>query len=117
MQIDWYKCVGDVWCNLFRLDLDHRYLDDIEGVYILWSGINPKMPLAVGYGNIRDELKQLKSDIAIRAFEGQGLFVTWAMVPEKKRKPVISFLISHLKPKIVAKGGAIDKKQEVNLPF
>ncbi len=117
MQLTWYKCVGDVWCNLFRLDLDHRYLDDIEGCFILWSGIDPKVPLAVGYGDIRSELKALKSDIAIRAFEGRGLFVTWAELPEKKRGAVISFLISKLKPKIAAKGGAIDKKIEVNLPF
>ena len=101
MTIDWYKCKGNVWCELFKLDLSHKYLSGLTGVYIIWSGTGEKSCLRVGYGDIQKELLKHSKDIAMNAFSHLGVYVTWAEVSAFKRKGVVSFLHQSLDPKFV----------------
>jgi hypothetical protein len=118
IEVDWHKCLGGVWCNLYRVDADHKNLKGFVGLYIIWSGKfeNERNILAVGYGDVRKAIVQYKEDIAIKAFEHLGVFVTWADIPGNKRKNIHNFLIKKLSPKFTTKlekGGEV----EINLPI
>lgn len=115
MQVEWYKCSGGIWCDLTKLDLEHKYLQGFDGVFILWSGSNPKSVIKIGEGNVPKEFSELKKDLAVMAFSHLGLFVTWAEVPGSKREGVINFLAGELKPKF--KVDSKSKPVKVNLPW
>ncbi|MBM2813410.1 MAG: hypothetical protein HW421_172 [Ignavibacteria bacterium] len=117
MEVDWYKCKGDVWCELDKIDLEHKYLKGLEGVYIIWSQPEGKRNiLKVSFGSIRTELKRDKEDLSLMAFSNYGIFVTWADVSSFKRKGVASYLIDQLKPKFVEKNVQASHI-DVNLPW
>lgn len=116
MQLDWYKCKGGVWCDFFNLDLEHRYIRELEGVFLMWSGDKERSIVKVGQGNISDELLNLRKQLAIRAFVHLGLYCTWADVPSHRRDGVEVYLAKTLKPKIsdsVPNATAVN----VNLPW
>ena len=115
MEIDWYKCKGDIWCDLNRLDLDHEYLSGLKGVYIIWCGTGDKSVVKIGKGLIPEELRSSREDLAVQAFAKLGLFVSWAEVGAVKRDSVEAYLSIELKPKIskpIRKTGT-----KVNLPW
>lgn len=97
----WYKCKGDIWCDLFKLDMDHEVLRKAEGVFIIWTGASERKVLKVGSGSIRSMLMTAKSDIAIHAFANIGVFVTWTEITAIKRSGVELYLINNLKPLVV----------------
>lgn len=101
MSAIWFKCKGSVWCELFKVDLNHKYLADSEGVFVIWTGNtdSPKV-LMVGSGSIPQKLNEIKKDIAIQAFKFHGLFVSWAEVSVLSQKGIELFLINQLKPKM-----------------
>lgn len=117
MIINWYKCTGNTWCDLFKLDLTSKYLHGLSGVYILWTKVNDDIiTIKVGYGNIIAETSLCKKELAIIAFASKGIFLTWAEVPQAKQKSVAGYLISKLQPKIdkfIPPGERI----EVNMPW
>lgn len=98
---NWYKCTGGVWCDLFKLDLTHEYLQGAEGVFVIWTGIKDRKVLRVGSGSITKQLLSIRRDLAIQAFQHLGVFVTWTELSSLKRSGVELFLINELKPTIV----------------
>ena len=115
MTVSWYKCQGDIWCELNKIDTNHKNLEDVEGVYIIWEGKNGSV-LRVGFGLMKREIMRNKSDIAIQAFSHLGLFITWAEISENSQKGVYSYIVKTLKPKFID----IEPKllvTRVNLPF
>ncbi len=49
MQLQWQKCVGDVWGELLYVDLSHPHFNNMEGVYIIWQNGGPIV--RIGQGN------------------------------------------------------------------
>ncbi len=116
MELEWIKCRGGEWCELNRLDLSHKNLKNIDGVFILWYGKDDRTILRTGNGRIATLLLENREDIAIQAFSKYGLYVTWALVPMFKRKGVEIYLSKTLNPKIkddLPKGRPV----KVNLPW
>jgi hypothetical protein len=99
--LQWYKCMGEVWCDLNRVDADHQNIAGISGAYIIWHGSDADHTvIKVGYGVVSKELKSNKDDIAVQAFAKYGLKVSWAEVPKSKLKGCAKYLTTSLKPKI-----------------
>jgi hypothetical protein len=117
MEVEWYKCQGNIWCELNKVDIYHKFLDGLTGIYIIWyGGKDEHNVLRIGLGNIRQELDSNKSDIAIQAFSKYILHVTWAEVPFLKRKNILAWLYMKLNPKF--KDNLSNAKPvEVNLPW
>ncbi len=116
MELEWYLCSGQVWCELFKVDLTHPYIKSVSGVYIIWAGKSDRNILKVGHGDIQRELTNSINDMAIKAFTSHGVYVSWADVSMFKRKNVVAYLIEKLKPKFNAdppKSSAL----EVELPW
>ncbi len=115
--LEWNKCKGDIWCELFKLDLEHEYIVGVQGIYILWHGeAGDITPLKVGYGEINIELHAEREDLAIQAFSHLGVKVSWAEVLGMKRKGVYAWIKNKLDPKIntqLQAGSPI----ECNLPW
>lgn len=117
LEVDWHKCEGNIWCSLYRIDANHKNLSGFTGLYLIWSGKfeGERNVLITGYGDIRKAILHYKEDIAVKAFEHLGVFISWADVPSSKKKSVINYLIKTLSPKMTTKlekGG----ETEVNLP-
>ncbi len=117
MTLEWFKCKGNQWCNLFKLDLNHEFLKDSEGVFVIWTGAgkNTKF-LSVGYGNISAQLKTNKAELAIQAFQHIGVYVSWAEAPVNKHQGIALFLNRTLDPAIM---GSLPKAMaiKVNMPW
>lgn len=101
MAADWYRCHGHVWCELFKVDLNHKYLRESSGVFVIWTGSddNPSV-LKVGCGPIPKRLSEIKKELAIQAFKHLGLFVSWTEMSSIKQKGVELYLINELTPKM-----------------
>ena len=66
--LDWKKCGRDIWCRLRSVDLSHKNLDGLEGVYVIWhGGITPKV-VYVGKGNIRQRLSEHRHNKSIQRY-------------------------------------------------
>jgi hypothetical protein len=116
MEVDWYKCQGNIWCELNKIDADHKYLKGVDGLMIIWSG-KEKSILKVSKGKISNMIKENKADIAIQAFAHLGLFVTWTDdVPMLKKASVYNFLVNKLNPKFM-EVEAGKSQTEINLPW
>ena len=117
MALEWFKCKGAVWCELFKVDIHHQYLAESSGVFVIWTGSSdsPNV-LKVGSGHIPQKLAAIKKDLAIQAFKHLGLYVAWAEVSSLQQKGIELFLIKELKPKMQdSTPKAIPLK--VNLPW
>ena len=98
MALKWFKCKGQVWCDLFKLDLSHEFIKKSEGVYVIWIGELPRKVLRVGGGKIARELGKLRNEITIKAFASHGVKVTWADVSALQRYGVLVYLNEELVP-------------------
>ena len=96
----WYKCKGDIWCELFKLDMNHEVLKKAEGAFIIWTGVKERKILKIGSGSIRTHLMTARSDMAINAFSNIGVFCTWTELGALKRSGVELYLANTLKPLI-----------------
>lgn len=118
MDLEWHKCKGNIWCDLNKIDENHPYLSGFSGIFVVWSGRmeTDRSVLIVGYGDIKKEIIKYRNDLAIKAFNHLGVFITWADVPFLKRKSIINQLIFELKPKMNEK---VDKAPnlKLNLPW
>lgn len=102
MAVDWLKCKGGVWCDLFKLDLNHEYLN-VNGVFIVWVGENnERKVLKVGSGNIAQNFAALRKELAIQAFSHLGVKVTWTEASALKRAGIELYLNSELDPTMMA---------------
>ncbi len=116
MEVEWYKCQGDIWCDLNKVDADHKYLKGVDGIMIIWSSKDRNV-LKVDIGKISNLIKENKADIAIQAFAHLGLFVTWTDdVPMLKKNQVYSYLVTELKPKFLDEP-AKKSPLAINLPW
>ncbi len=115
MILDWIKCKGEIWCELFKLDLDHKLLD-INGVFLIFTEENANGTVLIGSGNIQDILRKASKDPAVAAFQSHGCFVTWAKAGVLTQSGIVSYLISKLQPKLNSKSPK-SIPISVNLPW
>ena len=117
LKLIWTKCQGDVWGSLININLTHPYLDNVEGVYIIWhGGKNPRV-VRVGQGVVRDRLNASRKDKDIVQFKNIGpLNVTWATVGARYRDGVERYLTEMLEPLIEDRLLTVPPI-EVNLPY
>lgn len=102
IELEWQKCLGGIWCELNKIDESHENLDDVEAVFIMWSGKPPeeRVVLKIGFNDIRSEILECRQDLAVQAFNNHKIFITWAEVPGSKRKHILAYLSKTLGPKI-----------------
>lgn len=100
MQLEWMQCVGDVWCKLNAVNLDHAHFDGMEGVYIIWHGGTEPWAVYVGQGVIRDRIRQHRNDPRIQAYAAQDLYVTWSNLQPNMRDSVEAYLAERWRPKV-----------------
>jgi hypothetical protein len=119
IELEWQKCVGGIWCELNKIDENHENLDDVEGIYIIWSGKPPeeRSVLKVGYEDIRKIIIECRQDLAVQAFNNHKIFITWSDdFPGSKRKHILAYLAKTLEPKI-SERNIKAKPVDVNLPW
>ncbi len=117
LEVYWCKCKGKVWCELFRVDYDHKNLQGVEGVYILWYEMQEREIIKVGKGLISEELKRDAADLSIQAFQKYRPKATWAELEPEEIDGVLAYLNIKLKPKIAGEQGDRNNPIEVNLPW
>ena len=116
MKIKWRKCVGDVWCKLNYVRLDHQHFNNMAGVYMIWhGGANPQV-VYVGQGDIRDRLRHHRNDQEVQNYKDEDLYVTWAKVEECDRDGVEAYLSEHWQP-LVGSRHPKASPIEVNSPW
>lgn len=98
--VDWVKCVGDVWCKLSAVNLDHAHFDGMEGVYVIWHGGQQPRVVYIGQGVIRDRLQSHRTDPRIQHYADLDLYVTWAQVGVSERDGMEAYLADHWRPKV-----------------
>jgi len=117
-NVSWMPCRDgntNVWCKFKIFEVDHHSLDDVEGVYIIWSENNSfREAVRIGQGIIQDRIKAHRKNKEITAHS--NLLVTWAKVPRIYMDGVERFLADELSPVV---GGRFPKADpiEVNLPW
>jgi hypothetical protein len=72
------------------LDLEHKYFDAMEGVYVIWCGDSNPVVLRVGYGYIRNCLANGSNDKDALAYEQDEIYVIWGKVDRKFCGGVVS---------------------------
>ena len=116
-ELDWFFCNGDVWCDLNRVDLSHKYIKSLQGVYLIWYEKPELTIVAVGYGKIAIELQDKIDDLAVQAFQKYDLKVSWAEVSSRKRKDIYAYLVDRFNPKIVLESVQKGKPVECETPW
>lgn len=116
MQLSWIQCQGNVWCNLNGVNLAHSHFNNMDGVYIIWHGGPNAATVYVGQGNIRECLTFHRTDQRVQAYNGLGLFVTWASVQQAFRSGVEAYVSGRLQPLIQIARANI-QPIEVNMPW
>lgn len=116
MELNWMKCVGDVWCKLNAVNLDHSHFDGLKGVYVIWHGGTTASVVYVGQGTIRDRLREHRIDGRIQEFKEFDLYVTWAPVDQTKRDGVERYLAEFWQP-LVANRHPEAEALAVNSPW
>lgn len=117
-QIDWMKCKGGKWCDLFKINLESTALKDGNGVYVIWTGKDGQDKiLRVGHGNLSEELIKARENLAIQAFRHIGVPVAIAEIPEEHSAGVATYLNKKLKPAINIPIEPKDAPIRVRTPF
>lgn len=116
MKIDWYKCEGDIWCDLEKVDAANKLFNQLDGVYVIWIGSLNRTVLRIGHGNIRSQISANKNDLAVRAFSHLGVYITWCKVSENNQKGIHAYLSKTMFPKIMDNVPKVNQI-EVNLPW
>jgi len=96
LNLNWQRCVGNVWGPFLTVDLTHAHFDSMEGIYIIWQG-NGSI-IRVGQGFIRDRIARHRTNRTITAYN--NLYVTWTPVFAKYRDGIEHYLAEVLKPKV-----------------
>ncbi|MCX6155042.1 MAG: hypothetical protein NT007_12890 [Candidatus Kapabacteria bacterium] len=100
-----------------KLDLNHDVFKNLKGVFVIWHENNGiKNVVNVGTGNIAEELKKARKNIAITAFTHYGLYCTWVELSTFKIEGVANYLNDKLNPKIKLKE-LTNKSTPVNIPW
>ena len=129
ITLHWQKCIkNSLWCQFNdKLLNDSRlgtrlgdHSTSINGVYIIWTGIDNRTVLKVGNGIIKDALAAHLKDPEILSYTPTRLYATWAStVPVSGlgdvQQRVEKFLSIVFKPKLVEHLPDVDPIL-VNLP-
>jgi type IV pilus assembly protein PilB len=115
LPIYWNRCEGDVWGELYAINLNHPHFDDLHGVYMVWLGGNKPAAICAGSGLIREQLAERRAQPELLALRDKSLLVTWAKVDSVVSKSVERWLLENLRPK-VANRIPDSLPVEVNLP-
>lgn len=116
MVLNWMKCVGDAWCKLNAVNLDHSHFNELAGVYMIWHGGSKPHVVYVGQGDIKDRLKAHRKESDIQQYANLELFVTWASVAPEYRDGVEAYLADHWKPKVGSRHPVVNRIQ-TNSPW
>ncbi len=100
LPIYWNRCEGDVWGELYAVNLNDPHFDNLEGVYMVWLGGSKPAAICAGSGLIREKLAERRAAPELLALREQSLLVTWAKVDSIGRKGVERWMLEHLKPKV-----------------
>lgn len=76
-NVSWVKLTTGDWPKLHTVNLPN---DSAVGIYTIWHGGNPSKVVYVGQGIIAKRLASHRTDRRIQAYNGLGLYVTWASV-------------------------------------
>ncbi|MDD5302626.1 MAG: ATPase, T2SS/T4P/T4SS family, partial [Elusimicrobia bacterium] len=115
LPIYWNRCEGDVWGELYAVNLNDPHFDNLEGVYMVWLGGNKPAAICAGSGLIREKLAERRAEPDLLALREKSLLVTWAKVDAVANKGVERWLLENLRPK-VANRIPDSLPIEVNLP-
>ena len=88
LTLNWIKCADNKWCPLLHVNLT-AISEEVCGVYIIWS---PQQVVRVGQGTIAERLSFQRQNTDVLAYAQQGLFVTWAEVPQSQLDGVELYL-------------------------
>ncbi len=115
LSIYWNRCDGDVWGELYAVNLNDPHFDNLEGVYMVWLGGNKPAAICAGSGLIREQLAERRAQPELMALREKSLLVTWAKADDLSNKGIERWLLENLKPKVP---GRIPNSLpiEVNLP-
>ena len=116
MNIHWNKCDGDIWCELYGVNLNHNHFNHMTGVYVIWHGGPSPRTVRVGQGFIRDRLKAHRQDPQIQRYQSLGLYVTWTTIRSDLLNGVEAYLAEALGP-IVGEQFPNVPLIQVNLPW
>lgn len=100
MLLNWNKCLGDVWCKLNSVNLQHEHFNNRGGVYVIWHGGENPATVYVGQGNLRDRFSAHRNNVLIQSYDRYSLYVTWADVEPGFRDGVERYLGGLLRPKV-----------------
>ncbi len=117
IEVYWYKCKGNIWCELNKIDYKHKNLNGISGAYVLWYDMQTRVIIKVGYGIISEEIEKDINDLAIQAFAKYKPKITWCELFDDEIAPAINYLIMKLNPKIKPNTIPNGKPEEINLPW
>lgn len=99
LRLKWTQCVGNFWCKLNFVNLDHEHFDnEPRGVYIIWHGGPNPAVVYIGQGNIKERIAEHRKNPEIQQYEYLDLYVTWAVVHEYDRDGVEAYLADVWKP-------------------
>jgi hypothetical protein len=80
ISLYWNRCQGDAWGEFYSVDLDDRHFDGLEGVFVVWQGGSPPVPVCVGAGPLREAMKERRVSAQMQSFRDKTLYVSWAKV-------------------------------------
>ncbi len=115
LPIYWNRCEGDVWGELYAVNLNDPHFDNLEGVYMVWLGGSKPAAICTGSGLIREKLAERRAAPELMLLREKSLLVTWARVDTVASKGVERWLLDTLRPKI-ANRIPDSLPVEVNLP-
>lgn len=116
-ELDWFFCNGEIWCDLNRVDLDHKLIRSVQGIYMIWYEKPEKTIVTVGYGKIAAELQSNIDDLAVQAFKKYDLKVSWAEASKGNCKKAYAYFVAKYNPKIVDDNIQKGKPMESESPW
>jgi type II secretory ATPase GspE/PulE/Tfp pilus assembly ATPase PilB-like protein len=100
LPIYWNRCEGDIWGELYAVNLNDPHFDNLEGVYMVWLGGSKPAAICAGSGLIREKLAERRASPELMLLREKSLLVTWAKVDGIASAGVERWLLENLRPKI-----------------
>ena len=94
LTVSWGTCSSNnSWCDLLHLNLNHEVFDNLNGVYIIWSG---DQVIRIGSGIIKNRIAEHRENKLITVYS--NLKVTWTELHKNQMQGVEKFLAERLNP-------------------
>lgn len=120
MTLNWFKCKQVGFCELFKVDIEHDFIKETEGVYIVWTGtiIDDSLKvISIGQGYIYDEIVALRKTPGVIEYAGMEMFISWAETKPFRFDGIEAWLNSVHKPAVPKPKIPSAIKRKVNLPW